>query len=261
MPDVTSPFAFMYPEDTDLVRDGAQDIENLATGVNDYLAGGYLYQQTIYYTSSGTFVKADYAGLRAIRVRLVGAGGGGAGAGTTGSGQVSGGGGGGGGGYSEKFITDIAGLDVSETVTRGSGGAGGTGNVSGTAGGNSSAFGMTGNGGGGGANGASTVPAAALGGGGTGGDASGGDYNAGGGGGTAFWAQATDRLYPGRGGDTAIALNRQPQIIAATSGAGGTPPGQSFGCGGVSAQNIPNDGTARTGGSGQNGLVIVDVFV
>ena len=53
MADVTSPFGFPYPEDTDLVRDGASDIENLAEGVNDYLAGGYLYAGTVYFTSSG----------------------------------------------------------------------------------------------------------------------------------------------------------------------------------------------------------------
>jgi hypothetical protein len=124
MADVTSPFGFPYPEDTDLVRDGASDIENLAEGVNDYLTGGYLYAGTEYYTSSGTFAKADPLGtgdigLRAIRVRMVGGGGSGGGSGAAGES----GGGGGGGGYAERFVTDIADLDASVTVNRGSGGA------------------------------------------------------------------------------------------------------------------------------------------
>lgn len=140
MPDVTSPFGFPYPENTDLVRDGAQDIENLAEGVNDYLDGGFLYAGTRYYTSSGTFAKADPLGtgdigLRAIRVRLAGGGGGGRG----GLEAVRPGGGGGGGGYAESFITDIASLSASETVTCGSGGTGGAaGGASGSSGGASS---------------------------------------------------------------------------------------------------------------------------
>jgi hypothetical protein len=139
MADTTTPFGFPYPEDTDLVRDGASDIENLAEGVNDYLTGGYLYAGTRYYTSSGTFAKADPLGtgdigLRAIRVRCQAGGGGGGG---VQAGRA--GGGGSGGNYAESFITDIAGLDASVTVTRGSGGTGGAaGGFNGTAGGESS---------------------------------------------------------------------------------------------------------------------------
>jgi len=42
MPDVTSPFAFPYPEDTDLVRDGAAAIQSLAEAVNDAGVAGEL---------------------------------------------------------------------------------------------------------------------------------------------------------------------------------------------------------------------------
>jgi hypothetical protein len=87
-------------------------------------ANGYTYVDTVYFTSSGTFAKADYPWLRAIRVRCVGGGGAGGGSTTTGAGEVSMGSGGGSGGYSESFITDISGLDSSITVTRGAGGAG-----------------------------------------------------------------------------------------------------------------------------------------
>jgi hypothetical protein len=131
MADVTSPFGFPYPEDTDLVRDGAQDIENLATGVNDYLTGGYLYAGTRYYTSSGTFLKADPFGtgdieLRAIRVRLVGGGGGSPAVSATGAGELRAGSGGGGGCYAEKFYATVSSLSASVTVTVGAGGAAGT---------------------------------------------------------------------------------------------------------------------------------------
>ena len=105
------------------------------------LATGYTFVETVYFTSSGTFTKATYPYLRAIRVRLVGAGGGGGGAGATGVSQASQGDGAGGGGYAEKFITDIAGLASSVTVTVGAGGAGGVHGSSNGASGGASSFG------------------------------------------------------------------------------------------------------------------------
>jgi hypothetical protein len=114
--------------------------------VNDQLALGFQYVGTRYYTSSGTFAKADPFGdssfdgakMRAIRVRVQAGGGGAAGCGTTGAGQVDIAESGGAGGYAESFITDIAGLGTSVTVTRGDGGAGGTGAAVGSVGGSSS---------------------------------------------------------------------------------------------------------------------------
>jgi hypothetical protein len=91
--------------------------------------------QTLYYTSSGTFTKADYTWLRAIKVKCQGAGGGGSGSPTSGTGCNPAGGG---GGYAESFITDISGLASSVTVTRGAGGAAGAAGADGAAGGNSS---------------------------------------------------------------------------------------------------------------------------
>jgi len=245
MADVTSPFAFPYPEETDLVRDGATDIENLATGVNDYLAGGYLYAGTRYYTSSGTFAKADplltgEIGLRAIRVRAVG---GGAGGGSWNSTNAHGPGGSG-GGYAESFITNIAGLDTSVTVTRGGGGAG-------------AAFG------GAGTNGtASSFGAAVIGDGGEGGQAGAG------------------RGGRSQGGTGDLVITSQS---ASGGGAGGTGAGggSHLGGGGASqgVQNATANGTAGglyggggsgswiastgtpTGGAGANGIVIVDCFV
>lgn len=102
---------------------------------------GYVYMQTIYYTSSGTFSKGDYPWLRAIKVVCQGAGGGGCGR-TSGSNTAPGGGG---GMYAESFITDISSLPSSVTVTVGAGGSGGLtsgansgGITAGTNGGNSS---------------------------------------------------------------------------------------------------------------------------
>jgi hypothetical protein len=45
--------------------------------------------QTLYYTSSGTFTKASYPWLRAIKVKVQGAGGGGGGCATTAAGGVA----------------------------------------------------------------------------------------------------------------------------------------------------------------------------
>ena len=268
MADVTSPFAFPYPEDTDLVRDGATDIENLATGVNDYLAGGYLYAGTEYYTSSGTFAKADPLGtgdigLRAIRVRMVGGGGGGGGAASTSSSQVAIGGAGGGGAYAEKFITDITGLSASETVTRGSGGAeGAAGNNNGSSGGQSSAFTVTADGGqfgGGGA--AGSLTAVVFGNNGFGiGVTANADLSIPGSGSPIQQAWAYNRISRQRDGGGSF-LSGQPTTTTAGSsydgGAGVAGPGQ----GGIGGGCVENDATGRPGHEGQNGIVIIDCFV
>lgn len=123
-------------------RDSAPSEAGGVTDLTAHLKGidnrfvGYTYVDTLYYTTVGTatFSKATYPWLRAIRVRCIG--GGGAGGGTAGyTGSFSACGGGGGGAYSESFITDIAGLASSVTVTVGAGGAGvsaATGNNGGT---------------------------------------------------------------------------------------------------------------------------------
>lgn len=80
-------------------------------------------QQQVTFTSSGTFTKANYPGMKGIRVRVQGGGGGGIGADVTAAGQQSAGGGGGGGAYAESFLTPDQ-LAASETVTVGAGGAG-----------------------------------------------------------------------------------------------------------------------------------------
>lgn len=91
---------------------------------------GYKLQQTVRFTSSGSFTKASYPNLKAIRIRVVGGGGGGGNCGLATTGNHSAGGGGGGGGYAESLVL-AADLATSETVTVGAGGGGsGSGGVS-----------------------------------------------------------------------------------------------------------------------------------
>jgi len=88
---------------------------------------GYSYVQTLYFTSSGTFTKATYPWLRAICVKVQGGGGASCSVLLTAVGESSAASGGAGGTYAESFITNIAGLSASETVTVGAGGIGGGG--------------------------------------------------------------------------------------------------------------------------------------
>jgi hypothetical protein len=99
----------------------------------------YSFVQTLQFTSTSTFTKATYPWLRALRVRCIGGGGGGGGTTATSGTEYSTGQGGGGAAHSESFIIDIAGLSSSITVTVGAGGTG----VSGAAGnsGGTSSFG------------------------------------------------------------------------------------------------------------------------
>jgi hypothetical protein len=122
-----------------------------ATGVGSWTTkDGYSYVQTITYTSSTTFSKANYPWLAAVVVELVGGGGGGAGAPATGTNQSSCGTGGQGGGYSRRFLTADA-LSSSVTVTIGSAGSrGGLGGNGGTGGATSFGSYLSATGGGGG---------------------------------------------------------------------------------------------------------------
>jgi hypothetical protein len=114
---------------------------------------GYRFVETVYFTSSGNFVKANYPYLRAIRVRMVGGGGGSGGtpAGNATNGALSRGGAG--AGYAESFLTNIAGLSSSVTVTVGAGGAAGAAGANAGSTGGASSFGtlVVANGGTGGA--------------------------------------------------------------------------------------------------------------
>ena len=105
----------------------------VTTSIDYQLNTGYRYHSTVYFTSSGTFTKASYPWLRAVRVKVQGAGASGGGTDYIDiNGEAAAAPGGGGGAYAESFITNIASLAASVTVTVGSGGTGGAGGTSGS---------------------------------------------------------------------------------------------------------------------------------
>jgi hypothetical protein len=214
---------------------------------------GYRLNQTLYYTTAGTatFSKASYSWLRAIKVRAVGAGGGGGGS-TGAASSASNGAGGGGGGYAEKFITDIAGLTSSVTVTVGTGGSGGSaGNNAGSAGGDSS-FGtaVIAKGGSGGSGMAAGGTGTAFATGGAGGVTGTGDFTVPGGSGGNGRVAAGVSIVSGYGGASQLGGSvNQPGSAQATGlvyGGGGT--------GGLSAT------TSAAGGAGAVGAVIIELY-
>jgi hypothetical protein len=229
-------------------------------GTNWVNLTGYVFVETVYFTSSGTFSKATYPWLRAIRVRCQGAGGGGGGCPTTGAGEIAVGGSGGGGAYAESFITNIAGLASSVTVTRGSGGAGGgAGANAGSAGGTSS-FGslVSANGGAQGAAGvADTVPVtitnavASV-------KTATGDFTVPGGAVSALTLTKNDRAFSPISGGTFF-VPAGEVTVNFFSGANGVS-GVSGGNGGSGGVNSQNQGTNRSGGAGGNGIVIVELY-
>lgn len=219
---------------------------------------GFQYMATVYVTSSDTFTKADYPGLRAVRVQCQAGGGGGGSAAATSTGEASASGGGGGGEWSQKWIL-AADLAASETVTVGAGGAGGTSGGNGTVGGNTS-FGShcTAIGGDGGfTRGATTTYNAATGG--QGGQGGVGDLTIRGGGGSAGSADArgSEGGFHGVGGSSM--LGRESRGSRGSTGITGDP-GSLYGGGGGGAVNAAS-ASARAGAAGAAGIVVIDLFV
>lgn len=229
-------------------------------GLGREFSPAYLYRNTEVYTADDTFVKADYPGLRAIRVRLVGGGGGGSGSDATTAAQQATGGGGSGAGYAESWILESD-LAASEAITVGQGGAassaGGPGNdgtdsvfdtISGEVravrgqGGTERAA-NTGPG--------SVTPVAPFGGnvgnimainGGRGSHA------------MTFITISSSLLLSGSGGDTPLGFGGGSRV---STGSG--IPGSGFGAGGGGAASGVSQ-SAQTGAAGQDGIAIVDVY-
>lgn len=246
------------------VEDALQQIAATVEGNADdfamHKADNYFYRQTIYYTSGGTFTKASYPWLKAVRVKLVGGGGGGGGsAACSGSNESSAGSGGSSGGYSEKFILESA-LSSSETVTVGAAGTGGAGSA-GTAGGTTS-FGshLSAAGGSSGAGGSVRTSAVfeenAF-----GGTATGGDINSrgrNGGAGIILNAGGAGGAMGGEGGSSILGTGgrgRRPGAAGFIDGA--VAGGYGSGGGGGAVRGIA---TASTGGDGTAGIVIVELY-
>jgi len=216
----------------------------VTTSIDYQLNTGYRYHSTVYFTSSGSFTKASYPWLRAVRVRVQGAGGGGGGTDTNDNGA----GGAGAGGCAELFI-EASSLSTSVTVTVGSGGAGGAvnTNITGSNGGNSG-FGSyaTGSGGLGGAG------TGSVGGQGGGGTASGGLVIPGKHGGGV-------NVIPGFGGDAFLGHGGSP--VGTTNSPAvhnNRKDGRNYGGGGAGAWQ--KSGTGTTGGDGADGIVIVELY-
>ena len=254
----TSNFGWPKPADTDLVRDGAAAIRGLADAADATVAGLQLgLREVVTFTANGTFTKADYPWLRAVRARAVGGGGGGGGAGGTASGDAAAGGGGGSGGYAEALV-EAASLPASVAVTVGSGGSGGIGEATGAAGGTTS-FGSiaaaTG-GGGGDTNGPTglELPRVAMGG--LGGDGTAGDFTQSGSSGGYGLMGSPGPLTSNIGGNGAPSILgggvRGGYSVAGSSG-------QARGAGGSGAARRHNSSSAN-GGGGVDGVVIVELY-
>lgn len=218
------------------------------------------------YNTAGTyqFNKSDYPDMTALRVRCLGGGGGGGGCSTTGASQVSIAGGGFGGDYAESFFADASLIPETNTITVGSGGTGGAaGNNNGKSGGYSffSNIVVAAGGSGGQPATASAVPATVS-------SVSNPRY------GTIgdikiYGAAPSPRQYiylddilTPAGGGNALFYNYIPYSSITTGTNGLTPttyPGF-YGVGGGGGANCQNQATARSGGAGSNGLVILDIY-
>ena len=226
------------------------------SGGGAWVADGYRFGERVIYTADATWTKADYTNVRAIYIRLVGAGGGGGGAGATISNQVAGGGGGGGGGYAEALIL-VGALGATETVTVGEGGAASGASSSPGGNGEASSFG------------AHCVAGAGLGGTGSAGESAPNKSAAGGEGGAGTTGDLL--IDGGRGVINTVVLARATPSLGGTSmfstpegenrqstGIGGGV-GNLYGGGGSAASNTAST-SARAGGAGADGLVLVDIL-
>lgn len=264
-----------YPRvDVGATPDGRAQVNALADAVDSdvqTLSGGYRLAAIVHFTSTGSFTKGSYAGIKAVEVEVIGAGGGSAFAATTTAGQISIGTGGGGGGYAHGFIAAGA-LATSETVTVGAGGIAGTSGVpAGGAGGNSS-FGAhvtAGGGGGGAASGAASTASSGS--------------NTAGAAGAVGAGTAADIVAPGEGGAPVryenglvvhvdglrghrsggpygAAVHNSTFSSTTGSSSQGALPGAGIGGGARGNRNLTSS-SSQNGAAGANGRVIVRVYV
>jgi hypothetical protein len=229
-------------------------------------ATSYNFVQTLYFTSSGTFTKASYPWLRAIKIKVQAGGGGSGGVATTPAGTWNASAGGGGGGYAERFFTNIASLAASVTVIVGNGGAGAAaGTNSGSAGGISDFGGSgdawrtraTGGSFGEGMSARNTFTTSLPGPGGEGLD---GDLLISGSSGVPGLALNTSAFgnYPGFGGASMLGATRIGNRVAASGGSAAIA-GLNYGGGASGSANLENT-TQQAGAAGAPGIVIVELY-
>ena len=248
-------------------------IFNEAADVIDDLGVGFRLVGTRYYTSSGTFDKADPFGdgsfdgalMRAVRVRLVAGGGGSGGAQLAILDFCSAGSGGGGGGYAERFYSDVSSFDSSISVTVGAGGAASDADTVAAAAGGASSFGtLSASGGAGGLDAPATDTFIARSGG------AGGDSFAGspdftvvggrGGGADAFTVQPGVQVYAVAGDGGSSFLSGASTAEARFGGRFFGRPGTIYGGGASGSSSGRNNNPAAVGAAGAPGIVIVEVY-
>ncbi len=220
--------------------------------------------EIVLFTSNGSFVKADHPGLKTIRIRLVGGGGGGGGCPTTNATQAVSGGGGGGGGYAEAMVKAFE-LAASEVISIGGGGNGGAAGQFNGVGGGATEFQRAAGGdfarATGGFAGQSIPSSSNLpkygGSGGSGGTGTEGDIQLSGDSGemtVLFETQVGNVL----GGQTQLSPTTGRHVFTFTGFHGDD--GVNYGAGAGGGVNADDQTTARTGGDGADGVVIVDLF-
>lgn len=242
--------------------DGFLDINQPAGGLMRAGLRAYVYKESVVYTASDTFTKADYDGFAIAKVKVQGAGGGGGGSSAPAAGSASIGGAGGGGAYSESWVLESD-FDTTEAVTVGAGGNGGAaGNNNGTAGGATTVDTISGSvtaaGGGAGQGNAAFTPLTGVPGNpGSGGSGGGGNLrNMGGGDGSTGFALAANRLVPGIGGSAFWAPPTTRSMVGgSTTGAAGA----NWGGGALGGFSV-GGGAASAGGAGGDGRVEIEIW-
>jgi hypothetical protein len=227
------------------------------------IAQGYTYVESIIYTSSTTFSKANYPWLRAIGAHVLAGGGAGGGAVATTTGQASVGGGGAAGGYAFRFITDIGSLPTSATVTIGAAGASASGAVGGTGGNSSflylSATSLSANGGVGGPAGAVTTGAQVIAGGAASTTFANGTFTLRGDRGGVGLVLSATIGHSGRGASSNGLYGQAGGVEVISTSAAGAAAVANSGAGGSGAMNLASQ-TARSGGTGGSGRVVLDLY-
>lgn len=253
------------PEENDPQREDVFPVVSDAAGATRKLSLGTLglefgfgLRELVVFESSGTFEKADYPWLRAVRVRLVGGGGGGGGVGITSSTEQAIGQGGSGACYAESFLGEEL-LDAQIPVTVGLGGAGGDPGDNNGADGEVSSFGALVSAVGGlGGVGMSGAPLISSGGGRSGGSSGVGDIVVAGGSSGARFLVIVDGFGRGRGGAGGDCLLGFGGEERGSSGTG--LPGVGYGAGGSAGVNRNGESSPRGGGDGADGVVIVELY-
>lgn len=209
------------------------------------------------FTSTGANTYTKPWDMLSAKVCVQSGGGGGGSSSNTGVGQTSPGGGGKGGGYGEKIMTADT-IAPTETATVGAGGS------AASAGGTSSFGSHVSVTGGGGGTSAGVADTSAIAGGTTGGVSTGGDINIEGDDGEdgIGMRDATDNVQfakGGRGGGSFLGGGGNEGSVANAGDAAGTA-GNNYGGGGGGAASCDTAGAGATGGSGAQGIIIVEEY-